>query len=246
VNARNLGFALVGFGLGLLFGFLLANTLGVRSALSIGQTPNIAQAPKGKSGELTLSEEELRRAIARADAEPQDLELQRSLGRALYLYAAQTGDRQALTASVRLLRRAYEIGATEYDDLIALANALFEEGRAMDRSQLTEARAFYQRALERRANDADAIARIGWTFYFERPPKLEQAIREFRRALSLNSKHELALHGLTVALITAGDLDRAQKALADLERTNGIYPALPDLRAYLEQKKNAGAAIAKP
>ncbi|MCV4684253.1 hypothetical protein OFB94_31695, partial [Escherichia coli] len=82
----------------------------------------------------------------------------------------------------------------------ALADALFDGGRLYDRAQLAEARSLYQQVLARKPNDAELLARVGWTFYFERPPKLADAERAFRRALQAAPTHEAALQGLVVAL----------------------------------------------
>lgn len=244
MNGRNLLFALAGLCVGFLIGFALANSFGVRPRAA----PDRAVEPATRDASL-LSREEIERAVARADAEPDNLELQRSLGRALYLYSIETGSPEALASAIRLLRRARDIGKDQTDDLVALADALFDGGRLYDRAQLAEARSLYQQVLARKPNDAELLVRVGWTFYFERPPKLADAERAFRRALQAAPTHEAALQGLVVALIAVEDFDEAQKYMAELERVNRLNPALPDLRALWEQRRNRAAergALASP
>lgn len=236
VKGKNLLFALAGLCVGFLIGFALANSLGVRPR----PVPDQPVGPATRDAGL-LSREEIERAVARADAEPDNVELQRSLGRALHLYSVETNSPEALAAAVRLLRRAHDIGADQTDDLLALANALFDSGRLYDRAQLAEARSLYQRVLARKPNDAELIARVGWTFYFERPPKIAEAERAFRSALEAAPTQESALQGMIVALIAAEDFERAQKYLTELERANRLNPALPDLRALWEVRRNRSA-----
>ena len=49
----------------------------------------------------------------------------------------------------------------------------------------------------------------------------------------------MPLQSIAAALIEAGDFDEAGKRLNDLEQVNPRNPELANLRAQLEQKRNA-------
>jgi len=80
---------------------------------------------------------------------------------------------------------------------------------------------------------------LGLTYFYDNPPDAQRAIREFRRALQVEPHGEMPLQSIAAALIEAGDFDEAGKRLNDLEQVNPRNPELANLRAQLEQKRNA-------
>ncbi len=209
---------------------------GQQSAGNAGTTPSPSPA---ENGIPQLSEEDLRRAIARGDASPNDVNMQRNLGRGLYLYAVQTGNNALLTDAVRFLKRAHEAEPTDYVTLVLVANALLDVGQSGNTASFAEARTYYQKALRMRPNDTDVRADLGLTYFLDRPSDARSAIREYRRALAADPRHEKSLQYLTAALISAGELAEAERRVGELERLNAANAALPDLRAQLAQRRNA-------
>ena len=199
-----------------------------------------ADAAPPAGAEATLTEDELRRSVAKGDANPQDVRLQRELGRNLYLYAINTGQTSILPDAARILRRAHEADPNDYETTVLLGNALFDAAQSGgDPAQLAEARRYYQKALAARPDDADVRTELGLTYFFGRPSEPERAIREYRRALAVEPRHEMTLQSLAAALIATGELAEARQRLDELQALNASNAALPNLRAQLAQSQNA-------
>ena len=234
--------------LGLVLGFVLTNHLNrreleqARAEAAARPAPQPA-APTGASeldGLPNLTDEQLRDAVARADAAPSDAGLQRVAGQALYFYAMNRGKTFVLPDAARILRRAYEADPKDYSTAVLAGNAnLFLARSENDPARLAEARRFYEAALAAKPDDVNARTSLGLTYYFATPPDPRRAIREYRRALETDPRSEFALQSLVAALIEAGELEDAERRLAELEGAAAPSPELANLRAQLEQKRNA-------
>ncbi|MGH9902377.1 MAG: tetratricopeptide repeat protein, partial [Pyrinomonadaceae bacterium] len=174
-------------------------------------------------------------------ANPDDIDLQRNLGRGLYLYAVNFNNPALLTDAVRMLKRVHEADPKDYESLVLLGNALFDAGQHGDAAQFVEARKYYLKALETKPDDVNVRTDLGLTYYFDRPADPARAIREYRKSLAVNPRHEMTLQNLAAALITTGETAEAQKRIDELAEVNASNPALPNLRAQLAQEKNAAA-----
>lgn len=240
--------------LGLVLGFLLTNQLNreelekARAQAARAPAPAQPAAPSGDPGldQLPdLSDEQLRDAVGRADSAPADAGLQRVAGQALYFYAMNRGKTQVLPDAARILRRAHEADPKDYGTAILAGNASFYLARNQnDAARLADARRFYESALAARPDDVDARTSLGLTFYFATPPDPRRAIREYRRALERDPRSQFTLQSLVAALIEAGEVEEAERRLAELEGAGGQSPELSALRAQLEQKR--GAAKERP
>ena len=201
---------------------------------------NFPTPPADGEGFPTLTDEQLKLAVARADAAPTDVELQRKAGQALYYYAMQTGNASILPEVARLLKRAHELSPKDYQTNVLAGNAHFLVARGGgDLRTLPEARKLYEQALSAKPDDVVVRTSLGLTYFYDRPPDARRAIREFRRALQDDPRHEMPLQSLAAALIEAGELEEAERRLGELETVNKLNQELANLRAQLEQKKNA-------
>ncbi|HYE14371.1 MAG TPA: tetratricopeptide repeat protein [Pyrinomonadaceae bacterium] len=201
-------------------------------------------AAAADSGDATvipdLTQEQLRKAVADADARPGDLELQRTAGQGLYLYAMQKGDASILPDAARILRRAHDADPKDYQLAVIAANAHFVVARSGgDSAALKSARELYEAALAEKPDDVIARTSLGLTYFYDRPPDVRRAVREYRRALEVNPRHEMTLQSLAAALVEAGELEEAARRLSELESVNAENSELANLRAQLEQKRNA-------
>ncbi|HEX3557868.1 MAG TPA: tetratricopeptide repeat protein [Pyrinomonadaceae bacterium] len=188
----------------------------------------------------TLTDEQLRSGIARADASPGDLELQRKTGQGLFYYVMKTGKTSVLPDVARILKRVHDADPKDYQSTVLAGNAHFLVARGGgDAHMLGEARKLYEQALVTNPNDMIVRTSFGLTYFYDKPPDTTRAMREFRRVLQAEPRNEMALQSLASALIETGDFDEAEKRLDELGQVNSQNQELSNLRAQLEQKRNA-------
>ena len=232
---------------GFVLGFILANAIS-RSANEQARAGALAAANRSSeqsvngggaesrqgSNQPSISDDEIRGAIARADARPDDIKLQHDFGMALYRYQ----DTRFYPDVARFLKRALEADPTDRELTVMVGNVLFDIGQSSDPERFAEARVYYQKALEMKANDENVRTDLGLTYFLGRPSDPQRAIAEYRKSLALNPRHENTLQALASALITTGNRDEAQKRIEELQKINPQHPALPNLRAQLAQSRN--------
>jgi tetratricopeptide (TPR) repeat protein len=208
-----------------------------------GQSGAQRASDAGGSDFPALTEEQLKNAVAKADASPSDAELQKKVGQALYVYAWQTSNYSILTDVARILKRAHELDAKDYKTTVMAGDAFFLIARSKDSDPvpLADARSLYEAALKAKPDDVIVRTSLGLTYFYGKPPDARRAIREYRQALKTDPQHEAALQSIALALIETGDLAEAETRLGELEKANPSNPELPNLRTQLEQKKNAAA-----
>ncbi len=245
---------LAGLVLGFAAGFYLADHLNHkefdRLHAELAQARNASTSPdqpKNESanapGEKTsLTDDELRNVVAKADAKPGDTDLQRKVGQGLYLYAARFDKPALLPEAIRILKRANDAAPQDYETLVVLGNAEFDLARNTDATHFKTARAYYTQALARKPDDINVRTDLGLTYYFDTPSDPRRAISEYRKSLAQDAHHEMTLQNLVAALIAMGELAEAEQRLGELQKLNAANPALSDLRAQLAQRRNAGGA----
>jgi len=257
VNTKTVLIFVAGAVLGFVVGFALANgvnrqeqdrlraevaraqSAGPSKSTDAGEKP---QTPSGEDGNSfpTLTDDQLKNAVAKADASPADAELQKKVGQALYVYAWQKGNASILPDVARILKRAHEADAKDYKTTVMAGDAHFLIARnSGDARPLAAARKLYEDALASKPDDAVVRTSLGLTYFYDKPSDPQRAIREYRRALQSDPRQEMALQSLAAALIESGNLDEAEKHLDELEKVNPSNRELPSLRAQLEQKRNA-------
>jgi len=244
--------------IGFLAGFFLANginrgeterlsaeVLSLRAGNSGGkaatQQGGGQQTPAGGGDSFPqLTDEQLANAVSKADAAPKDAELQRKVGQALYVYAWQTGNASILPDVARILLRAHELDPKDFKTTAMAGDAQFLIARSKNDPQaLTYSRKLYESALASQPDDAVVRTSLGLTYFYGNPSDPQRAIREYRRALQSDPRQEMTLQSLAAALIETGGFEEAGRRLDELEKLNASNAELPNLRAQLEQKRNA-------
>jgi tetratricopeptide (TPR) repeat protein len=266
VNTKTVLFLAAGLLVGFFVGFVLANNINrqeddrLRGELArlraggaqkdSGERP--ASGTQGAAGSRqgagaggddsfpTLSPDQLKNAVAKADASPADSEIQKKVGQALYVYAWQKGDDSILPDVARILKRAHELDAKDYKTTVMAGDAYFLVARnSGDAAQLSDARKLYEAALTSKPDDVIVRTSLGLTYFYGKPSDARRAIREYRQALKTDPRQEMALQSIAAALIETGDFAEAESRLGELEKVNPSNAELANLRAQLEQKKNA-------
>jgi tetratricopeptide (TPR) repeat protein len=259
VSTRIVLIFLAGTVLGFIVGFALANGINrqeqdkLRAQLaqqpggSAGAKPavggaqgNAQNASGGDNSMPTLTPEQLKNAVAKADESPSDAALQRKVGQALYVYAWQANNFSILPDVARILKRAHDLDPKNFETSLMAGDAHFLIARNNgDAKLLGDARKLYEEALAARPDDVEARTKLGMTYFYDKPPDAQRAIREYQRALQTDPHNEIPLQAVAAALIETGNLEEAEKRLGELEQANPRNQELAGLRAQLEQKRNA-------
>lgn len=262
MNKHKILYALAGLIAGCAIGFFFANSVNrkeieeLRGEVARARTNSGGQGAQRQQGEnrsangnangaatdagaAMPSEDEMRELIAKADASLEDADYQRKVGQGVYMYALSTGRPALLPEAVRLLKRAHEADPKNYETTVLVGNSLFALGQAADASKFGEARTYYNKALAAKPDDTNVHTLLGMTYFFGQPSDPERAIREYRKSLAAEPRHEMALQSLASALIATGALAEAEKRIEELQAVNGANAALSNLRAQLAQARNA-------
>ena len=218
---------------------LQAEIARVHSTHAANDETNAGNNSPPSADKNSLTDEQLRAVVAKADARPDDHELQRKAGQGLYLYAVQFNKPDLLPEAIRILRRAHDAAPQDYDTTVVLGNALFDLARTSDPKLFKEARNLFTQALKQKPDDINVRTELGATYYFDTPSDPRRAIPEYSKSLAQDPHHEMTLQSLCAALISAGELAEAEQRLNELQQVNANNPALADLRAQLAQQRNA-------
>lgn len=215
-------------------GFLLANSLNKKELDALrAENENLkkAQPASDREGEeFSLSDEEIKRKIAEADGNPSNIEFQKNLGLALYNYASMKQNAGLLDEVSRLINRVYADNPNDYTALVTLGNINFDLGYIRENNEyFQKARTFYQKALERKPNDADIITDVGLTYFLSNPPEIEPATANFEKALKINPKNEKTLQAIIQTLLSQGKKEEAEKYIAGLKEINPNNQILSNL-----------------
>jgi tetratricopeptide (TPR) repeat protein len=208
--------------------------------IPVGGSKQQAQAAADDDASIpTLTDEQLKNAIAKADASPADADLQKQVGQNLYVYAWMKNKPSIIPDVARVLKRAHELDPKDFKTALMGGDALFLAARdGGDTRQIAVARKLYEDALAVKPDDAESRTKLGMTYFYDKPSDPKRAISEYRRVLQADPRQEMALQSLAAALIETGNLDEAAKRLDELEKVNPSNQELSNLRAQLEQKKN--------
>lgn len=179
--------------------------------------------------QTSLSADEIRQLIKRADDAPQNLVFQKEVGISLYRYGASVEDSAIVTEAIRLLERVYDSNPTDRETLVSLGNSHFDIGYfKKDNQSFEKARKYYNEALEIQTADPDVRVDLGLTFALQNPPAFDKAIAEYEVALRTAPNHQRTLQMMTDALLTTGRKTDAATFLDRLKAANPTHPMISD------------------
>jgi len=135
------------------------------------------------------------------------------------------------TAVVKLLQD--EAGQNPKDPAPALklANYLY------DRHQFEQAIEWYRKVVALDPNNVDAHTDLGTSYFSAGRP--QEALREFRKSLEINPKHEQTLfNSIVVNLEAVHDIAAAQQAWNRLHALSPNYPGLDRLKQSIDAARH--------
>jgi tetratricopeptide (TPR) repeat protein len=237
---ENILFSLAGIFLGFFIGFFIANSGGGQlpvpeatdnSARPLDQTQANGPLPPGHptvdnsngANSAAASSAQAQQAMDAADRNPRDFAAQ--LRAAATFYQLESLDKAAL-----YLNRALALKPNDPDALTGMAHTKYDTG------DFVGAAGYYEKVLAQHPDDADVRADFGSTYALRTPPDYDRAIKEYRKALEIDPRHEQALARLADVSIQKGDKATARDAIDKLAAVNPSSPVLPTLRSNLNAR----------
>lgn len=234
MSKDNILFSVIGVLLGFIIGFMFANNANQQAArprASAGQATNANLPPDhpqiptngvaDQGSASTGAMPGVQAAIDKARNEPDNFEAQTQAGQMYYQI-------QRFDEAVDYWLKANKLKPDDYQTLVNIGNAYFEAGKY----ELAEQ--WYTSALVKKPDDVAVRTDLGTTFMARTPPDFDRAIKEYRRSLELDPKHEQTLHNLVIAYTKKGQAKEAQETLARLEQVNPNNEDLPRFRQQLQ------------
>lgn len=227
----NLMFGVFGLIVGLVIGFVFANSVNKTATVA---TPNAAlptTAGSSLSGNPALPPDhppigtssgdenpgpgaivpQVTEAIEKAKANPKDFEAQMTAAD-LY-YQIQRYDEAAV-----FYEFANKLKPAEAEPMIKLGNSLF------DADKFVEAEKWYTLALQKEPKNINVRTDLGLTFFLREPREIPRAITEYQAALAIDPEHEITLQNLALAYKENGDTPNFTQTLAKLKQVNPKNP----------------------
>ncbi len=228
MTKENFLFGIIGLLLGLIVGFMFANSVNQNAAVTqmpgaMMQNPNMPPGhPEVPGGGGTTMSPQVQAAIDKAKAEPDNFEAQMKAAEVYYQI-------QRFEGAIEFLKQANKIKPDDYETIVNLGNSYFDAGN------YAEAEKWYSSALAKKADDVNVRTDLGLTFIFREPPDYDRAVQEFMRSLEKNPNHPQTLQNLTVAFTKKGDAARAKETLTRLEGVDSTNAAIPKLREEIQK-----------
>ena len=238
MNKENILFGIIGLLLGLIVGFMFANSVNQQAMMTTAAVtagggmkqnsslpPGHPEVPGGggaASEQAANSRPEVQAAVDKAKQNPNDFDEQIKAAEVYYQIGRYEG-------AIEYLRRANQIKTDDYETIVNLGNSYF------DSSDYAEAEKWYTAALAKKADDVNARTDLGLTFIFRDQPNYDRAIQEFQRSLEVNPTHIQTLQNLTVAYTKKGDAAQAKQTLARLETADATNSAITKLRGEINK-----------
>ena len=243
MNKKALLISIIAVLISFVAGFFIANAFNRKEIndlqAEVGRWKNVQKNTSEPDSKTPLTDDEIREAIAKADAKPEDLDLQKNIALAIYGYTNSQQDTTWLPEINRLLTRVYEKNPKDYNLIVSLANIYFDVSQSRDDAEsLKKSREFYQKALEIKPNDVDVRSDFGLTYLLANPPENEKAIAEFDKALKINPKHEKTLQNMAQAMIASGKTKAAEDFINKLKEVNPKNESIAELTSQLTKGKS--------
>lgn len=232
MSKENLLFGVLGLMIGLIVGFMFANSVNrdaIPTASSIPGANSMSGAnqalppnhpPIGNSAGQpgAQSVPEVSAAIEKARTEPQNYEAQMTAADLFYQI-------QRFDEAAKFYETAAKLKPAEAEPLIKAGNSYYDGGKFED------AEKWYREALKKAPNDKDLRNDLALTFLSREPADPDKAIAEFNIILSADPKYEKALQNIAFAYKEKGDQENLANTVERLRQVNPENSALKLLGA---------------
>jgi tetratricopeptide (TPR) repeat protein len=216
MKKSNLFYGFGGLVIGLIIGFIVANSIN-RNALT---QPTTAQNIPATNAPISASQPsvavqttqdkmlpQVNETLEKAKNEPDNFEAQVKAGD---MYAQI----QRFDKAAEFYEKAYKIKPDNYQTIVNIGNSY------LDSKQYEAAEKWYLQALEKNPEDVNVRTDLGVTFVERANPDFDRAAKEFQTSLQKNPRHEPTIYNLGIAFFKKGNLEEAQKNLQQLEAIN--------------------------
>lgn len=229
MNKSGVMFGVIGLIVGLVIGFMGANSIN-RSAAGPVQTPGNSAMPQGGNPGLPADHPpigtssgsaddaptgaplpQVLQAIEKAKQQPNDFEAQMTAADLYYQI-------QRFDEAAKFYEAASKLKPAEVEPMVKAGNSYF------DAEKFPEAEKWYVQALAKKPNDIGVRTDLGLTFFLREPRDVERAIKEYKASLTLDPKHEITLQNLALAYREKGDTAAYNDTLAKLKAVNPNNP----------------------
>jgi tetratricopeptide (TPR) repeat protein len=228
----NILFAVVGLLTGLIVGFIFANTLNERGAVSAtppsGEMRANSNMPPGHpdigavgNPQGGMMQPQMLESVDKAKQDPTDFDAQLKAAEAYYQI-------ERFDEAVKYLTAANKLRPDDREVVVHLGNANF------DANKYDEAQKWYTAALAKKSDDVNVRTDLGLTYVFREPPDYDKAIVEFNKALEIDPNHIQTLQNLTVAYTKKGDAAKAKATLSKLESIDPQNVSVAKLKTDIE------------
>ena len=232
MNMQGVMFGIVCLVVGLVIGFVAANSINKSGAQSTPAPPTQAGPLNPQSGNPALPADhpplgtssgdanptggplpEVMKAIEKAKEQPNDYDAQMTAADLYYQI-------QKFDDAAKLYETANKLKPTEIEPMVKAGNAHF------DAEQYEQAEKWYTQALAKKPDDINVRTDLGLTFYLRTPRDIDRAIKEYRASLAINPEHEITLQNLALAYKEKGDTTEFQKTFNKLKSINPNNPVV--------------------
>ncbi|MEP6787029.1 MAG: tetratricopeptide repeat protein [Acidobacteriota bacterium] len=226
----NVMFGVLGLLVGLIVGFMFANSVN-RSAASpsasstaaapIATGNNPALPPdhpplgtsSGSDAPQGASQPQVTAAIDKAKAEPQNFEAQMTAADLYYQI-------QRFEEAAKFYEAANKLKPADSESMIKAGNAYF------DGEKYDQAEKWYLRALEKEPKNINVRTDLGLTFFLRSPRDIDHAVKEYKTSLAIDPNHEITLQNLALAYSENGDKEALRDTIEKLKKVNPNNPAI--------------------
>ncbi len=215
MTKNNLLFGIIGLLLGLIIGFIGANSLNRQEIVSENSDANLPTANASQVENVLVKDQNQKggmmpavaETLDKAENEPDNFDAQIKAGD-MYLKI------QNFAKANEFFEKAHKIKPGDYDTIVKIGNTYF------DAKQFEAAEKWYQKALEIKSADVAVRTDLGVTFVERANPDLDRAIREFETSLQTEPNHEPTLYNLGVAFYKKGNPEKVGEIIAKLKNIN--------------------------